>query len=228
MLVVQNSAGSGMRRFGTWWRVAGLEPEVCAGADGLPGSLGGYDGLVLLGGGFLPSDDERAPWLPRERALAAEALSAGIPTLGICLGGQLLAELAGGEVRGGHGRPERGSTPIELTDAAAGDALLAGIPARIRMIENHQDAITVLPAGAVLLASSADHANQAFRLGDSAWGLQFHPEVAAAELAGWRADRLAAEGLDLAAMRAAADGAEPAAASAAHRIAANFARAVTH
>ncbi|GAA4174467.1 type 1 glutamine amidotransferase [Gryllotalpicola koreensis] len=226
VLVVQNSPGSGPRRFGEWWSDDGLELDIRPGADGLPESLDGYAGLVLLGGGFLPSDDERAPWLPAERALTSAALAASLPTLGICLGGQLLAEVAGGEVRGKHGRPERGSTSIGLTDAATGDALLAGIPGSISMIENHQDSITALPSGAVLLASSTDHPNQAFRLGDAAWGLQFHPEVAAADLAGWNARELAAEGLDLAAVRAAADAAEPAAASVARRLAANFAAIV--
>lgn len=222
-LVVQNSPRSGLRRFADWWAADGLELEVRHGADGLPATLLGYDALVLLGGGFLPSDDARAPWLPGERALAREALASGLPTLGICLGGQLLAEVAGGEVRGKHGAPERGSTAIELTDACTGDALLRGLPRRIPMIENHEDSITALPAGATLLASSADHPNQAFRLGETAWGLQFHPEVAAPDLAAWSPQALAADGLDLAAVRAAASAAEPAASSAARTIAANFA-----
>ena len=226
VLVVQNSPMSGVRRFGDWWRDDGLELDVRPGADGLPESLEGYDGLVLFGGGFLPSDDASAPWLPAERALAREALAAGIPTLGICLGGQLLAAVADGAVEGRHGRPERGSTTIETTDAAADDALFADIPRQISMIENHEDSITALPAGAVLLASSADHTNQAFRLGAAAWGLQFHPEVGAADLAAWKEAALAAEGLDLAAVRAAADEAEPAAASVARTIAANFAASV--
>jgi GMP synthase-like glutamine amidotransferase len=224
VLVVQNSDGSGVRRFGAWWHADGLELELRRGADGLPATLAGFDGLVLLGGAFLPSDDARAPWLPRERALAAEALEAGIPTLGICLGGQLLAEVAGGEVRGRHGRPERGSTAICVTDASAGDPLLEGVPRRISMLENHRDSITALPAGAVLLASSVDHPNQAFRLGASAWGLQFHPEVAAADLVRWKQEDFAAEeGVDLQAVRALAEAAEPLAASVARTIATNFA-----
>ncbi|AYG04115.1 type 1 glutamine amidotransferase [Gryllotalpicola protaetiae] len=227
VLVVQNSPSSGLRRFGEWWREDGLELDVRHGADGLPQTLDGYDALVLLGGGYLPSDDGRAPWLPAERALTGEALDAAIPVLGICLGGQLLASVAGGAVEGRHGRPERGSTTIEATDASAGDALFAGIPRQISMIENHEDSITALPAGAVLLASSADHPNQAFRVGGSAWGLQFHPEVGAADLAAWKEAALAADGLDLAAVRAAANEAEPAAASVARVLAANFATAVT-
>lgn len=223
VLVVQNSPASGLRRLADWWADDGLELDVRLGSDGLPDGLAGYDGLVMLGGAFLPSDDGRAPWLPRERALTVEALAAGVPILGICLGGQLLAEVTGGAVAGSHGRPERGSTTIGLTDAAADDALLAGIPGPISMIENHRDSITALPAGAVLLASSTDHPNQAFRLGDTAWGLQFHPEVAAADLAAWEQLDLEADGLDLAAVRAAADEAEPAAASVARRLAANFA-----
>ncbi|WP_202045235.1 MULTISPECIES: glutamine amidotransferase-related protein [unclassified Microbacterium] len=61
----------------------------------LPSSLEAYAGLVLLGGGLMPDDDDRAPWLAAERALAAEAIDRDLPTLGICLGGQLLAHVAG-------------------------------------------------------------------------------------------------------------------------------------
>lgn len=222
VLVVQNSPGSGIRRFAAWWAEDGLDLEVRRGEDGLPETLDGYDGLVLLGGGFLPSDDARAPWLPAERGLAARAIVAGIPTLGICLGGQLLAEIAGGAVAGKHGRRERGSTRLMATDAAAGDPVLGGVPREFRMIENHQDSITALPPDAVLLASSAEHPNQAFRIGPAAWGLQFHPEVAAGDLAGWTA-----EGLDLAVVRAEADAAEPHAASLARQIAARFAAVLT-
>ncbi|WP_022882755.1 type 1 glutamine amidotransferase [Gryllotalpicola ginsengisoli] len=226
VLVVQNSATSGLRRFETWWRQSGLRLDVRQGADGLPGTPDGYDGLVLLGGGLLPSDDERAPWLPAERALTAAALERGLPTLGICLGGQLLAEVAGGRVTARHGRPERGSTTIGLTDAASDDPLFAGLPRTVRMIENHEDSITALPAGAVLLASSRDHPHQAFRVGEHAWGLQFHPEVAAAELARWNAAELAAGGLDLDRLRREADAAEPRAASVARALADGFARVV--
>ena len=66
---------------------------------------------MLLGGGFMPDDDERAPFLPRERALVGEAVAAGVPVLGICLGAQLLAHVAGGEVTAKSGETERGSCP---------------------------------------------------------------------------------------------------------------------
>ncbi len=77
----------------------------------LPTSLDGYAGLVMLGGGLMPDDDDRAPWLAAERALAAEAIARDLPTLGICLGGQLLAHVAGGEVAEKTGPIERGATP---------------------------------------------------------------------------------------------------------------------
>ena len=99
VLVIVNSASSGPRRLGTWLREKAIDVDEVVGAEQpLPASLDGYAGLVMLGGGLMPDDDDRAPWLAAERALAAEAIDRDLPTLGICLGGQLLAHVAGGEV----------------------------------------------------------------------------------------------------------------------------------
>ncbi|UJP11722.1 gamma-glutamyl-gamma-aminobutyrate hydrolase family protein [Microbacterium sp. KUDC0406] len=93
----------------------------------------------------MPDDDDRAPWLAQERVLAREAIDADLPTLGICLGGQLLAHVAGGEVRASFGPKERGATLITPSSHGAEDAVLSALEDAAHMIENHQDMITVLP-----------------------------------------------------------------------------------
>ncbi|MEZ3161217.1 membrane dipeptidase [Microbacterium sp. BWT-B31] len=185
VLVVVNAAASAPRRLSDWLEADGIAVDAVLGSDGLPGSLDGYAGLVLLGGGLMPDDDEKAPWLAQERALARAAIDADFPTLGICLGGQLLAHVAGGEVRAEFGPKERGATMISPAEAGRDDPLVTGFGDTAPMIENHQDMITELPADAVLLASSAAVANQAFRLGRRVYGVQFHPEVGAEDLTRW-------------------------------------------
>jgi GMP synthase (glutamine-hydrolysing) len=225
VVIVQNSAGSGPGRLPAWLVEEQIDPILLPGAD-LPDRFSelvsvtsrstaesptqpGVDAMVLLGGGFMPDDDERAPFLPRERALVAEVIDGGVPVLGICLGAQLLALVAGGEVTAQSGETERGSCPVELLPPAADDALFAPLArngdAELRMIQNHEDSITALPPGAVHLATSAACRVQAFRVEESAWGVQFHPEAHADRPADWNEAKLAEQGYDGAALVAQAE-----------------------
>ncbi|MFI0239928.1 type 1 glutamine amidotransferase [Streptomyces sp. NPDC016845] len=215
VLMIQHTPGGGPGRVGAWLREAGLDVRVLRPYEGedLPGTLGGRP-LVVLGGGYLPDDDERAPWLPATRALVRQALAGATPFLGICLGGQMLAQVAGGTVRPEHGRPEYGSIPIRLRPEAADDPLLHALGDTVPAIERHVDAITRLPPGAVWLASSEACPHQAFRVGARAWGAQFHPEAEASRIATWDRDRLAARGVDRDALRARAEADEGAMAAA--------------
>lgn len=213
-LVVQNTPSGGPRRWEGWLRDGGLELDVVAAYDGapLPASVAAHDALLVLGGGFLPDDDERAPWLAPTRALVAEAVERSVPVFGICLGGQMLAQVAGGAVQGSYGEPEFGSTPLTMRAEAADDPLFAGVPAAATAIENHKDAITALPPGAHWLAESERCPYQAFRLADSpAWGVQFHPEASADRIRDWNPERLAPYGIDRDALHRAAAADEPAA-----------------
>ncbi|MFD0318932.1 type 1 glutamine amidotransferase [Streptomyces flavalbus] len=225
VLLVRNSPGSGPGRLAPWLREEGLAVTELPGGSA-PVDPAGFAAVVLLGGGFLPDADAHAPWLPAERDLARRCAESGVPLLGVCLGAQVLAVATGGAVTGAHGRPERGSHTVVRRPEAAGDALLAGLPEAFPVIQNHRDQITALPPGAVHLARSADCPVQAFRVGERAWGVQFHPEVGAERLADWDEAALADAGLDLAALRTAALAAEPEARRAARRLVANFAAVV--
>ena len=199
MLVVLNDPESGPRRLQPWLAADGIRVNVWdPRRSPLPGTLDGFDGLVLLGGGLLPTEDDKAPWLAAERRLARQALDASLPTLGICLGEQLLAHVAGGHVHGDWPTPERGSTAIELTAAAHDDPLfstLSTVPEPPRFVENHKDVVESLPADVVLLGRSERCPVQAFRIGTCAWGIQFHPEIDGAART-WDPARLRREGLD--------------------------------
>ncbi|WP_043641168.1 type 1 glutamine amidotransferase [Nonomuraea candida] len=189
VLVVQNSASGGPGRMGAWLEEAGLKLEVVPAHEGvpLPGRLE-HDAMIMLGGGYLPGDDGRAPWLRDARRLMGQALDGGVPVFGICLGGQMLAEVAGGAVTGDTGAPENGSLPITIRPEAAADPLFHGLPPVVPAIEHHKDAVTRLPGGAVHLAETGRCPYQAFRVGERAWGVQFHPEVPPERVLEWRAE----------------------------------------
>lgn len=227
VLAVQNEASGGPGRFGEWLAAAGVAVDVATAFDGsaLPSRLE-HDGLIVLGGGYLPDDDDRAPWLPAARALVEQALARSVPFFGICLGGQMLASVGGGKVQGDAGAPEHGSTSITVRAEAADDAVFGGLPAAVPAIENHVDAITALPPGAVWLAETGRCPYQAFRLGDRAWGVQFHPEARPERIRQWDAEHARRRGLDLDGLYAAAVTDDPLARAAWGGVAARFATLV--
>jgi len=203
VLVALNSPASSMGRLEQWLPETGIEPVVTP-ATHLPERLDGFAGAVLLGGGFMPDDDLNHPFLARERELAAKALDDGVPVLGLCLGGQLLAHVTGGQVTARSGETERGMRPLTVLPAAVDDPIfgrLPGVPDEpLWMIENHEDSVTALPPAATLLVTSEDCAVQAFRVGERAWGLQFHPEARPERIASWDEAALSELGIDRAAL----------------------------
>jgi len=159
-------------------RAAGCELDVRNVGKGgeLPDSLAGYDGLLVCGGPQDAWTDEGFPTRRQEIALIEEALGDGIPLLGICLGAQLMAQACGVEGYQGPFR-ETGWTPVVLTDEASDDELWSGVPAEIRVMQNHHNHYP-LPEQAVLLGRGGiDFPYQAFRIGETAWGMQFHLEA---------------------------------------------------
>jgi GMP synthase-like glutamine amidotransferase len=135
----------------------------------------GYDLIIAMGGPMSVNDDAALPWLTAEKRLIAEAVRAGMPYWGACLGVQLLATSLGARVYAGP-RPEVGLLPVELTEAAMQDPVFAGLPSAFVTLQWHGDTFD-LPDGAVRLAGSPAYPNQAFRWGRHAYGVQFHVEV---------------------------------------------------
>jgi GMP synthase (glutamine-hydrolysing) len=145
-------------------------------AESLPEQLV-EDGLVVLGGNMSASDDDEYPWLHTTRKLLQQAVELSRPTLGICLGGQLLSQTFGGAVVTGNHGLETGVVEVRLRSEAEQDELFASMPDPFRAGTMHSDMIRELPHGAIWLGDSDIYPHQAFRLGDFAWGVQFHPEV---------------------------------------------------
>jgi GMP synthase-like glutamine amidotransferase len=128
-----------------------------------------HDGLVVLGGHGAAWDEALEP----EARLMAAYVRAGRPVLGICLGSQLLARGLGGRNFRGPA-PEKGVHPVHLSDAGREDPLVRHLDGA-EVVHWHEDTFE-LPPGATRLASSAAYPNQAFRVGDRVYGIQFHIE----------------------------------------------------
>ncbi len=156
-----------------------------------------FGGIVLTGSPAMVSHHEA--WSERTAAWLPQAVSSGVPTLGICYGHQLLAYALGGHVGPNpHGRT-LGTYPIHLERAAHSDPLLAVLPDPADVHFCHREVVLSLPSGAQPLASQSTDPRCAFVYGDAAWGVQFHPEFNAAITRSYleaRRDLLHAEGLD--------------------------------
>ena len=151
--------------------------------DRPPDNLSRFAGLVMMGGPMSVNDEADYPWLKAEDRLLKEALALDFPTLGICLGSQLIAKAAGGVVRQGP-RKEIGWYPIRLSAAAGEDRLFRQCPDTIEVFQWHGEYFDT-PPGAVNLASSELYTCQAFSIGRNVYGLLFHLEVTGGMVTEW-------------------------------------------
>ncbi len=142
--------------------------------DSLPASLSPFNAVVFMGGPMGVYDEERYPFLIEEDKLIKEAVSNGIPFLGVCLGAQLLAKACGARVHSAA-CSEIGYFDISITPEGKGDPIFSGVPPSIKVFQWHNDTFDI-PAGGVLLATAEECRNQAFKIGKNAYGLQFHIE----------------------------------------------------
>ncbi|MDQ6884649.1 MAG: gamma-glutamyl-gamma-aminobutyrate hydrolase family protein [Candidatus Dormibacteraeota bacterium] len=132
-------------------------------------------GLIVFGGEMNVDEVDRHPFLLTQRQLLRRAVDAGLPVLGICLGAQMLARALDARVYRAAVR-EFGFRPVTVTAAGQADELLAEFASGDRVFQWHEDTFD-LPNGAVLLATGEEVAMQAFRVGQHAWGIQFHFEI---------------------------------------------------
>lgn len=158
------------------WRLV----DVAAG-DPLP-PVEDLAGIVALGGRPRVPDADEHPWMAGESDLLRRAVEAGVPVLGVCLGGQLLASALDGAVER-RDVPEVGYRPLRRTEAAGEEPVAAGWPDGTSALFFHADEITRPPEGAQQTLEGAD-GPAAWRLG-SAVAVQFHPEITVERLSGW-------------------------------------------
>lgn len=134
-----------------------------------------FDGIIAMGGPMSVNDEAEHPWLVDEKRWVAEAVRAGKPFFGACLGVQLLASALGAPIYP-LAQAEVGLLPVIRTQEGVVDAVIGGLADPLVTLQWHGDTFD-LPEGGVLLASSQAAPNQAFRYGDVAYGIQFHLEV---------------------------------------------------
>jgi GMP synthase (glutamine-hydrolysing) len=140
-------------------------------------------GIVVFGSTYNVEHADEQPFIKEVRELTREAFDRGVPIVGSCFGAQMVAWALDAEVGRSPVR-EVGFEPIRATDAAADDPLVGHWSAGDMGFQWHMDTFE-LPAGALLLATGDGVANQAYRVGERAWGIQWHFEIDAAELELW-------------------------------------------
>lgn len=192
-----------MRRHGSfahWIRVAaGLERDDAVVVDVQRGDAlpdrAGFAGAIVTGSAAMVT--ERHDWSERSAGWLRGAAHAGLPLFGICYGHQLIAHALGGEVDDNPNGREMGTVCIDLHAEAQADPLFAGLPAAFPAQATHLQSVLRPPPGATVLARNDHDACHAFRWGDAAWGVQFHPEFSTMHMRGYiraRGDALAREG----------------------------------
>lgn len=184
VLVLQHTVTNPAGIYGQVARERGASLRVVEVDDGEPiPALTDFDAVIAMGGAMSVNDTADFPWLSEEMRMIRDAVHAGVPFWGVCLGGQLLAQSLGARVHR-MPEPEIGFPPIRPSDAAAGDPVFSRLAHPLHAFQWHNDAFE-LPDGAVRLGGSSACANQAFRWGEHAYGVQFHLEATVEMVTQW-------------------------------------------
>ncbi|GAA1557255.1 type 1 glutamine amidotransferase [Brevibacterium picturae] len=190
ILVIEHEKGAGPERFGAWLSEAGAEVDVLRPylGDGIPAALDDYCALLVLGGSAGPLEDTANPWLPQVRDLLRRSAAGEFPSFNICLGGELLAAATSARIIRRQ-RPQIGIYDLHTTSAGEADPVFAVLDrdtgaGRIPAVLFHQEEME-LPDGGELLLTGSDAPVQGYRVGEFAWGTQFHPESHTAQVEQW-------------------------------------------
>lgn len=183
------------------WFAKGLYQPDLVQVDVFSGSMPprpeDFAAVIVTGSASMVS--HREEWSEETAQWLAHAVHSDLPVLGVCFGHQLLAHALGGHVAPNPMGRQIGTQEIDLLPAAGSDPLMCRLPPRIRVQTTHVETVHDLPEGAVRLATSPMDHNHAFRYGERAWGLQFHPEFGAEVMKGYiraRSEQLRREGVD--------------------------------
>ncbi len=149
----------------------------------LPTDLFDIKAIISLGGPMNVYEEDKYPFLKDEDRLLKKAIRNEIPILGICLGAQLLAKACGAKVMKAKEK-EIGWYGVKFTTEGSADPLFLGLPLELKVFQWHEDAFEI-PKDGVLLASGMVCHNQAFRVGENAYGLQFHLEFTLDMIESW-------------------------------------------
>ncbi len=211
-LVVQHQDDCPPAWFGEWLAEAGCALDVRRpyAGDALPEDLSAHDALVVLGGSMGANDDDQHPWLTPTKALVRDAADRGTPTLGICLGHQLVAVALGGRAGVNPRGQQLGLLPMGWTEDAGQDELTRELVGTGSGVQWNDDIVLAPPDGTVVLAQTPEGEIQVARFAPTVWGVQLHPEVDEDILAAWAEEDPAryADGVLEAVLRRVADARE--------------------
>lgn len=170
--------GPAMNRRGLGYRYVRLFD-----GETVPQDIKDFSGLIILGGPMNVYEEDKYPYLKDEDIFIKKAIERGIPALGICLGSQLIAKASNGKVRKGA-KKEIGWHELNLTPDGRKEGSFKDFPESLTVFQWHGDTFDI-PQGATHIASSALFPNQAYRIGNNVYGLQFHLEVTEAMIRNW-------------------------------------------
>src|SRR5256712_2212510 len=193
-LEVQRGHGDYDRWFRNALAAHDLAFDLCDATKAAIPDASPFAGIIVTGS--VKSVLKPEPWMDRLAALLRGAEHLRVPVLAVCFGCQMLARARGGRVVLSPAGWEIGAVEVTLTAAGRLDPLFEGLPSPLPVLATHEDRVEMLPSDGVLLAGNDSAPIQAFRVDESVWGVQFHPEATTGilrELIKLRRERLEAE-----------------------------------